>query len=754
MRAWLKRLLFVGIVILLCLSSAVIYIYYKSQTPESGTVHLKGLKGEVVVTRDKYGIPHIDAKSSDLDAFYALGYVHAQDRLWQMEFQRHVVQGTLSELFGSATVKQDEYLRAWGFYRAAQTSWNALSPQSKAIIQSYTDGVNAFISQKRYPMQMILLNDDPKPWTAVDSIAWQKMLAWDLQSSWKLKLKNYWVKEKLGQDQIAVLFPSYPKDGTTILSDQDLKQSGIYSSKEFIQELSSESTHSKGSNNWVVSGKWTTTHHAMLASDPHLGLQAPALWYLAEIKGPTLHVVGATLPGVPCVVLGHNDHIAWGATNVNPDTQDLYSLNSSNKIHTINEIIHVRGKPDVIYPVKVSNVGPIISDVTDVGKINHLIALKWTALMPGDTTVQAMIEMNYAKNWQDFTAALKHFVVPSQNFVYADTSGNIGYYVPGHIPIRHWDSRFPVPDDAQHQWSGYIPFDQLPHVYNPPEGYIVSANNRVVSRHYPHYLTFHWIDPDYRAKRIVDLLNANKPLDAQAFEKIQLDTVSLFWQSISPVLLKTQPLDENSKTALDLLNHWDGNSSLNSQQETIFAYWYRELNTMTPDFVTQLSSFPDPLFIQHQLETNGKYCQDCSDFQSKTLKTAMQKLTQDLGRDPSNWEWRRVHRADFSELGLGTIKIIGHIWNRKVSTPGDLYTVNIGTYRGQSFEQDNGASYREIIDLGDLNRSEFMQSLGQSEDIFSSHYDDFMKPWRDGHYVPISGSPQRSQRKVLTLLPE
>jgi penicillin G amidase len=343
--------------------------------------------------------------------------------------------------------------------------------------------------------------------------------------------------------------------------------------------------------------------------------------------------------------------------------------------------------------------------------------------------------------------------VPSQNFVYADTAGNIGYYVPGHIPIRHWDSRQPVPDDSAHQWDGFIPFEKLPHVLNPPEGYIVSANNRVVSEHYPYYLTFRWNDPDYRAKRIVELLHANRPLDEAKFEKIQLDTVSLLWQSMSPLLLKTKPLNPISQQALDLLKNWNGDSTLSSQQKTIFAYWYRELNKMTPDFLAKLSKYPEPLFIQSQLENNGTYCANCSDFMSQSLKTAMQKLSADLGNNPLEWQWRKIHRAEFSELGLGTIKVLGSLWNRSISTPGGLFTVNVGTYDFDTFIQTDGASYREIIDLHNLDQSKFIQTLGQSDNIFSSHYDDFMRAWRDGKYVPMTSEP-KGDVKVLTLMPE
>lgn len=759
MRRWLKWLGFVLLAAVLLIVFVGFYIYFKSITPDSGVVHLPGLKGEVVITRDSYGIPHIKSKTSDLDAFYALGYVHAQDRLWQMEFQRHVVQGRLSELFGDKAVEKDKYLRTWGFYRAARTSWEDLSPDSRRIIQSYTDGINAFLSQKHYPLPMIILNDKPEPWTAIDSIAWQKMLAWDLQSIWKAKLKNYLIQQKLGADQIPVLFPSYPKDGQMILSDEDLKQSGIYEAEHILNYLNMGETHSKGSNNWVVSGKLTKSGMPLLANDPHLALQAPAVWYLAEIQGPTLHVTGATIPGVPSVVIGHNDHIAWGVTNVNPDTQDLYILNNQSPIHKLNEIIKVRGKADINYVVKISNVGPVISEVTETRKIGKLIALKWTALLPHDKTVQSMLEINYARNWPEFTGALRDFVTPSENFVYADTAGNIGYYVPGAIPVRHWDSRLPVPNDKAHQWDGYIPFDQLPHVFNPPEGYIISANNKIASDHYGYYLNFRWNDPDYRAKRIAELLAGNKDLELKQFEDIQLDTLSLFWKDLSGILLKTQALDDHSKLALKLLQNWTGETDRHSQPQVIFAYWYRELGKITPDFIAELSKYPEPLFIKSQLENNGKYCpnQNCAVFLSNSLKTAMEKLTTDLGRDSEKWVWGNIHKSEFTELGLGSIKILSNIWNRRIATPGGLYTVNVGTYDFKNFVQTDGASYREIIDLKDFKNSEYMQTLGQSENVFSAHYDDLMSLWRDGKYIALENTinPENSATdKILRLMPE
>ncbi len=624
MRKWFIRILWFFMIAYAILFAVGGYFYYKSRSSMEGKVTLKGLHGEVIVTRDQYGVVHIDAKKSDLDAFYALGYVHAQDRFWQMEFNRRVAQGTLSEILGEPTVKADEYLRTWGFYKAAKESWPALSPKTQQILQSYTDGVNAYIAQNHLPIQFKMLNDEPKPWTVIDSLSWQKVLAWDLQNVWKAKVKNDLVEKKLGKDQISVLFPPYPENAPVVLSDQDLQQSvpafaGMTSS-QYRHFESFANAPDKGSNAWVVSGKYTESGKPLLANDPHLELQSPSLWYLVELRGPHLHVTGATMPGLPVVAIGHNDNIAWGATNVNPDVQDLYILPPTANVKLTHEIIKVRNKPSIDFFVMTSDVGPVISGVTEAGEIGSRVALKWTALQPGDTTIQSMIEIDYAKNWTEFVDALKDFVVPSQNFVYADTAGNIGYYLPGKIPVRDWDSSLPVPDDSKHQWKGYIPFEKLPHVFNPPEGYIVTANNKVTSDRYPYAINFRWSVPPFRAERINDLLKAdlsqNKLLNIRDFKKIQLDTVSLLWQSLAPELLNTKPLDKNSKIGLEYLKSWNGEGDLDSIGQTIFAYWYSELGKLTPEFLLKLMNYPEPFYIQQQIKNNPE-------FLSKSLQKAM-----------------------------------------------------------------------------------------------------------------------------------
>jgi len=750
MRKWLIRLLLFIIIFDVIFFAVGGYIYYKSRSPMEGKLALKGLQGKVTIVRDQYGIPHITAEKSDLDAYFALGYVHAQDRFWQMEFNRRVAQGTLSEVLGDRTVKADEYLRTWGFYQAAEKSWPALSPETQKILQSYTDGVNAYIAQKHFPLEFTILRYQPRPWTVIDSLSWQKVFAWDLQNVWKAKVKDYLVDKKLGKNQIPVLFPPYPKNSPVVLSDQDLQQSGLLSNTRNIESFAN--APDKGSNAWVVSGKLTETGKPLMANDPHLELQAPSLWYLAELKGPHLHVTGATMPGLPVVAIGHNDHIAWGAANVNPDVQDLYILSPTAKVNVSHEIIKVRNKPDIDFSVLTSDVGPVISGVTEAGVISPYVALKWTALAPNDTTIQSMVKINYAKNWPEFVDALKDFVTPSQNFVYADTAGNIGYYLPGRIPVRNWDSSLPVPDDQAHQWNGTIPFEKLPHVFNPSEGYIVTANNKVTSDRYPYAINFRWSVPPYRAERINALLKAeisrNKLLNILDFKTIQADTLSLLWQSLAPQLLNTKPIDNNSRIGLEYLKNWNGEGDLDSIGQTIFAYWYSQLEGLTPEFLLKLMDYPEPLYIQQQIKNNP-------DFLSQSLKIAMEKLIHDKGKAPKNWQWGKIHHAVFNESGIGGVPGLGLLWDRNISTPGSLYTVNAGTYNMADFQQKDGPGYRQIIDLNNLDNSLFIQSLGQSNDPISSHYEDMMKKWRDGKYLPMSGDKKSwGKTEVLELMPQ
>lgn len=779
------RLLGGLLAVLLALAlGAFLFVFFVSRPQVSGKSLVRGLQGEVTVTRDRWGVPHIQADASDADAFYALGFVHAQDRLWQMEFQRRIAQGRLSEVLGGAALEQDKFLRTWGFYRAAQRALPALSSRSRGFLSAYTAGVNAAIAQDRLPLEFRLLRFRPEPWTDVDSLAWQKLMAFNLGGNWEQELRVQTVTEKLGAGELPTLFPPYPQGAPTILSERDLQgghsvsapkekgsaevallpetRAALRAQLRTIASLGFESAPDKGSNNWVVSGRFTASGKPLLADDPHLGLQAPMLWYLAELRGPTLHVIGATIPGLPGVVIGRNARVAWGVTNTDPDVQDLFLEGENTPLTARTEVIRVKGAPDVKLTVRESPRGPIISGVGGVTR--ERVALRWTALQDGDTTMDAFIGLNYAGNWQDFTGALRAYVAPAQNFVYADVDGNIGYYAPGKVPLRRgWNGKAPVKGDEQHAWTGYIPFQDLPHAYNPPEGLIVSANNKVVPDRYPYFLgnEANWAPP-YRAQRILDLLKNKSGLTVQDMANAQRDSLSLLWEDLKPALLATRPANARAREALDALRAWDGRQTTESVGSTIFAAWYSRLAQMANDELGQNGYWNDPLFIRGQLRAGGKYCanrtqeiRSCAEFLSGTLSDATAALTAQLGQNVREWRWGRVHEADSKHGALGGVRALGWIWNRAIPTPGGLFTVNVGSYDLSTLRQTHGPSYRQVVDLADLNASRFIGTLGQSGNPLSAHYADQQRPWRDGEALPMSTNRDDwGAVNVLTLKPQ
>jgi len=788
MRKALKLAGWLAIALLVLLVIAVAYLYFSTDNPTSGKIKLPGLYGKVTIYRDQNGVPHIHAYKSDNDALFALGFAQAQDRFWQMEFQRHLVKGELSELFGKKTLTTDKFLRTIGFYRAAKLAWQAIDPSTKTMIHSYTMGVNAFIQYGKLPLQFKILGHQPEPWTDIDSIAWQKLMAWDLQFHWRTKIINYLITQKFGEQAIKVLYPPYPANAPTILSNRDLQQANLLQADRDLHSLSHPKENlstlasltsllktmdkiqtiigtryfpSKGSNNWVLSGKFTKSGKPILANDIHLSFSAPDLWYLAELTGPHLHAVGATIPGTPFVIVGHNDHIAWGTTNVNPNTQDLMIEPANASLKKIIETIKIKGAKAIQYPIYISKDGPIISKMNPAKKINDLIALKWTALMPGDTTVETFRYLDYAKNWDDFKNAMKYFVAPSQNFIYADTQGNIGYYLPGKIPVRkNCYDNLPNKADQKCKWTGYIPFEKLPHIYNPPEGFIASANNKATSTAYPFQISARWKTPPFRIERILALLHDKSKLNINDIKKMQNDTLSYEWRELKPILMKTKSPDIPTYIALKKLLTWNGKMDTQQIAPTIFSYWLEQLTKLHPTFIKPIiPEWPETAFIKQQLQNDGQFCRinkqkNCQQFLRYSLHKALEKITKQQGMKLDDWQWGHIHKATFYALGFGKAKYLGWIWNRSIPSPGGFYTVNAGPYDVKTFKQIFGPTYRQIIDLGKLNNSLYVINLGQSGNPFSKHYSDLMQKWRDGKYLKIKNITKQNKNGLLILTPK
>ena len=788
-----------GLAALLLLAGGGAFAWLKSTSgaQRSGAVTVAGVSGPVTVTRDAWGVPHIRA-ATDADAVYALGFVHWQDRAWQMDFQRRVAQGRLSEVLGGAALEQDRFLRTWGFGRAAQAALPALSAQSRALIRAYTAGVNAAQAQGKTALEFRILGYTPEPWQDVDSVSWSKLMAFDLGGNYEEEVLGAQVVRALGEDGLNQVTAPYPAGGPTILSADELtgaaqSLTGAVSSgtdgtqaggsqvappqepglpQETVQALRShllaaralgmQAVPGKGSNDWVIAGSRTASGKPILADDPHLGLTAPMLWYLADVQGDRLKAIGASIPGLPAIVIGRNDRVAWGVTNVNPDVQDLYIEPEDAPLTSRREVIRVKGQPDVTLTVRSSAHGPIISDA-GARTVGPRVALKWTALQGGDTTMDAFLGLNYAQNWADFTGALRSYVAPSQNFVYADVDGNTGHYAPGRVPIRSgWDGSLPVSGDGSREWQGFIPFEQLPHTLNPADGLVVTANNQVVPGPGSRALgnDRNWAEP-YRAQRITDLLSAAGKLTVPDVQRVQLDTTSLVWADLRGPLLATRPGSDRARQALEQLRAWDGNETTGSVPATLFEAWLMQLQEMARDELGT-DTVMNSLSVLNQLrgaDGSGELCAvngqgDCAALLTRTLDAALTDLQGRLGPDMKTWTYGRLHTVASNHRAFGNVQALAWLFNHSAPTPGGTNTVNVARPEHGTFRQTHGASYRQVVDLANPNDSVFIGSLGQDGNPLGAHAADQQPRWIAGEYLPMStDQADWGRTSTLTLKP-
>ncbi|HKI58881.1 MAG TPA: penicillin acylase family protein [Trueperaceae bacterium] len=786
-----------GIVVLVVLVAAGGWLYLRTSLPQTrGTATLEGLKQPVDIVRDANDIPHIFAKDVP-DALFALGYVHAQDRLWQMDFQRRVGSGTLSEVLGKATVSTDEFLRTLGVYRASRQALDHLDAETRTRLDAYVAGINAYIDHHKgaWPPEYVVLGVKPQHFTAADVIVWAKMMSWDLSGNWSTELLRARLIARLEPKDPAqlvdTLWPAYPSDGPVVLPDFR----ALYRSLP-LDALAAvappPAPPGLGSNDWVVAGSHTASGKPLLANDPHLELDAPSLWYLAQISAPGWNVIGGTLPGTPAVLLGRNERIAWGFTNTGPDTQDLFiekvdpnddsryiTPDGSAPFQTRREVIHVKGGDDVVLNVRSTRHGPVISDVAgDAAAVakqsgsGYVLAMQWTALEPDDTTIQAAMEMNTAQNWSQFRTALQDFVTPEQNIVYADVDGNIGYYAPGRIPVRkQGNGSVPEPGwTGAYDWVGTVPFDALPHTFNPASGRVVTANNKVVPDGYPYYLTRDWTVP-YRAERIGSLLDGAPKATVGTMEQIQADQTSRFAQAFLPTLRAIEPPSELAAAARAQLVNWDGDMTQQGSAPLVFAAWYRAFSRRV--YADEMGELFDaylgfhPRFLLHVLHSDQSWCDDvttpgietCDVQATRALQDAVTELAKSQGKDPSRWRWGKVHRA-YSAHQVFTDTPLARFFDLSVPNGGGAFTVDVGRYdmadAAHPYRQIVGPGYRAVYDLSKPDASRFIQTTGQSGNPLSKHYGDFQRIWRDVRYLPMSmrrTDAERGRVGTLTLTP-
>jgi penicillin amidase len=795
-----------GLVALLLLAAAVVgggYAYLRRSLPQvEGSLRLAGLKGEITVLRDAWGVPHIFAASID-DAMFGLGFVHAQDRLWQMEMNRRIAAGRLAEILGLPALETDLFLRTLGVRHAAQASLRVLDKATRDALDAYAAGVNAFLATNPVlPPEFWLLRVEPQPWMPVDSVAWTKMMALDLGGNWKNEVLRMVLARSYSSARISEFLPPYPGDSPPKIPDLH----------EFYHALGVDTTHlargaeqlvasvepylieGAGSNNWVVNGEHTLSGKPLLANDPHLGLTAPPVWYFAHVVAPGLNAIGATLPGVPAIVLGHNRRIAWGFTNTGPDVQDLYieklvadgkylAPDGPRTFETRVETVHVRGAEDVRLAVRSTRHGPVISDVSRsagaVTPAGHVLAFSWTALARDDITPQSALKFARAGNWREFLSAAEGFYAPQQNMIYADVDGNIGFVAAGRVPVRKPGNDLkglaPVPGWlAKYDWDGYLPFGALPQVFNPPRGYVVTANNKIVPPGYRHYITSEW-EPPFRANRIEAMLNAVPRHTVASFARIQADAESLAVRELMPHLKTVRPKSEDGRRALARIAVWDGTMARNLAEPLIVVAWWRELareiyaDELGDAF--RLNWSPRAVFIADVLaDHNGesRWCDDvntpvretCAEVLATSLEAALADLRKRYGDDMNRWRWGDAHPALHVHRPLGRNKWLAPFFDIRVPSAGDAYTVNVGRSNffddAAPFANRHAASLRAIYDLSNLDNSLFIHSGGQSGNPLSPDYAAFSKAWANVEYIPMRterAAIEKAGAKKLVLLP-
>jgi penicillin amidase len=825
-RRWLKVLSWTGAVVVVLLvvgTVTAVWTVRRSFPQTDGSVILSGLDATVTVVRDSHGIPQVYADTSN-DLFFGQGYVQAQDRFFQMDFRRHVTSGRLSEMFGRSALKTDMFVRTLGWQRVAEQEFALLSTDTRSYLEAFSDGVNAYLkdhqgsrlSLEYAALQVGGLDYAPDPWTPVDSLAWLKAMAWDLGGNMNDEISRSEESVRLSKAQIAQLYPSYPYRQNTPIVTQGALVDGVFEQDAtkpgtrlprrppFLPKAapSLRAAHSAGtaldgllgtgdalgSNAWAVSGEHTATGAPILANDPHLAPSMPGVWYQMGLHCRQLtdecpyDVSGFTFAGLPGVVIGHNDDIAWGFTNLGPDVQDLYleKIVGDNRylydghrrrLATRRESFTIRGEDEpVTITVRASQDGPLISDVSsDLATVGadaptparpparangYAVALRWTALQPG-RTADALFGFDRARNWDEFRDAARTFDAPSQNIVYADTAGHIGYQAPGLIPIRRTGlGDWPVPGwDPAYQWAAsFVPFDALPSVLDPKGGYVVTANQAVTTPAYPYHLGDSF-DYGYRSERIRSLLQHTSDLTVDDMASIQLDDYSVLAERLTPLLLSVKLPGGYYSQGQRLLGSWDYRQGAGSPAAAYFNVVWSRLLALTFDDQLPEDAWPDggdrwwEVVMQLVKRPHDPFWDDVGTPRPETrdviVKEAMADARDDLtrtqSRDPHAWEWGNLHTLTLRNQTLGSSSSpVAFLFNR-----GGYHLAGGGSLvDATSWDASDGyaatavPSMRMVIPLDDLDAARWVNLTGESGHAFADTYTDQTDLWLDGDTLP------------------
>lgn len=788
MRTYKKISIAFFITVFLIVISVVIFSYLiinKSKPNYNTTLETKKISGDVNIYRDSIGIAYITA-NNDVDAAFALGYTHAQERLYQMDLIRRAASGRLSEIFGKKTVPFDKMFLTLGIKNAAKQKLYDLDQNTLDILQAYSNGVNYFIenNKSKLPIEFSILNYIPKKWKPEHSLYIAKMLAWELNISWWTDFAFSHLINKFGKQKAEEILPEYDQNSTYIINDiakyyPDSKNDLIAVDKNFRKFIGFEGTHI-GSNNWVVNGNKSTTGKPIIANDPHLSLQSPSRWYIAVIKTGDATVSGFTLPGVPAVVIGKNDNISWAVTNVMTDDADFYSeqLDSTGTKYLLNgnwenlnftkDTIYVKDDKNIPLQIKSTHRGPIISDIHLFNSLlpnkyrkNSTLSMRWVALENSGNELTSFIKLNKAKSFNDFKEALRYFYAPGQNFLYADNKGNIGYFCGARIPIRNNNSPSFVYDgtSSQNDWKGYVPFEAMPSFYNPAKGFIATANNKVDPK-FSYHITNLW-EPDSRINRITNLLESKDKHSVKDFMTYQNDYYSDYASKLVPYILKAfenvDVKDKNLELTLKLLKKWDFKVFAESQTPTIYNVFLQKLieNTLEDELgktylqeyrfianvpyrvIMRLLNNPESEWFDN-IKTSGREKRD--DIIRKSLTDALTELEFYQGKDITNWQWGNIHTVTFKHNFSGKSTLVDKFFNvGPFPIGGDGTTVNNGEYNfNKPYANNLGPSMRFIYDFSDKDNIYIVLPTGQSGHPFGKYYKNMTNYWLNGKYLKIN----------------
>jgi penicillin amidase len=788
---WLRRLL---LLVVVAVAGGVIYLYRVagSALPQlDGTLAVSGLRENVAVTRDGHGVPTIDAANLD-DLFFAQGYVTAQDRLWQMDIMRRFAAGDTAEILGPDMLPHDREQRTLGLRGAARRAAAALSPRDRSFFDAYVRGVNASLEaqQGHLPIEFRLIGYRPQPWTLEDCFLIGARMVQDLNhGTYHSALAREKILAKLGPELTADLFVNFsshdhppemegvaPEQRIPAQSedDDDMDSIAVARFQSALPQLPGHDPLRAGSNNWVVSGEHTISGKPLLANDMHLDHQMPNLWYEAHLRAGDLDAAGVTLPGVPFVIVGHNQRIAWGFTNVGPTVEDVFveEFNAEGKYRTSRgwsapehrvETIHVKGQPDVKLDVVVTRHGPLISELVP-GEARKL-ALQWTLYEAFNTP---FFDLDTAQNWEQFRRALSTWGAPGQNAVYADVAGHIGYQATGRVPIRATgDGSLPVSgsDDA-HEWKGYVPFDDMPRVYDPPSGILGTANGRISPDKYRYSLSTEW-DAPWRTERIYRVLESGKQLSAADMLALQTDVYSAFDQAcaeqFATALSHARSLSPRAQQARDLLRDWDGRVTADSTAATITVRSRRQLARLLLE--PKLGSAPprpeddnegplswktygwsmSSVWLENVLTQRparwlpAKY----ADYDALLIAAVEAVISSpEAPADLKSWRWGEFAPIEIRHLVLERLPLIGR-W----TGPG-LHPQSGGSYTVKQVGRGFGPSERLTVDLADFDHSTLNVVTGQAGNFLSPYYMDQWKAWFEGRTFELPYSADAVQRSA------